>query len=239
MQNLEVKIEKVEGSTLTVLTGEALKQKAPEKIEISGDIRTVSSFLRVRKDSGTGLQSIDKNRAVVLVDKKNRSIELQLDPENFYSPVITGTLADADELIPFNINTVKTFTKEELVKLIKFNKLFFSDATKHAEMLLAFQKVSSTVNISQKDSSDDRGNKERDFVKQVETNAPTEFVLDIPVYKGFPAYRFRVEVCLDVTEGSVRFWFESIELHELRMKLVEEIFTEELKEAEDFVIVNI
>lgn len=239
MQNLEVKIEKVEGSTLTVLTGKSLEEKAPEKIEISGDIRTVSSFLRVRKDSGTGLQIIDKTRAVVLVDKKNRSIELQLDPENFYSPVITGTLEDADELIPFNINTVKTFTKEELVKLIKFNKLFFSDATKHAEMLLAFQKVSSTVNISQKDSSDDRGNKERDFVKQVETNAPTEFVLDIPVYKGFPGYRFRVEVCLDVTEGSVRFWFESIELHELRMKLIEEIFTEELKEAEGFVIVNI
>ncbi|HNH23051.1 MAG TPA: hypothetical protein PLY26_12930, partial [Ferruginibacter sp.] len=138
----------------------------------------------------------------------------------------------------FFINKNKTFTKEELVKLIKFNKLFFDDKEKHAEMLLAFQKVSSTVNISANDSSDDRGNKERAYVKNVTSNAPTEFILNIPVFKGFPAVRFRVEVCLDVTEGSARFWFESVELHELTQKQTDEIFEEQLKEAEGFVIIN-
>ncbi|HUS00599.1 MAG TPA: hypothetical protein VMY77_02670, partial [Chitinophagaceae bacterium] len=60
----------------------------------------------------------------------------------------------------------------------------------------------------------------------------------IPIFKGFDPVRFRVEVCLDVTEGSARFWFESVELHEIMIKQVDEIFDEELKSCEGFVIVN-
>lgn len=229
----------VKGDQLTVLQGKVLDPVAPEKISISGDIKTVNNFLTVRKTTGSGLQSIDKSKAIILVDKKELTISLKVDPENHYGAVIKGTLQDSDELKPFCINQNKTFTKEELVKLIKFNKLFFADAGKHAAMLLAFQKISSTVNIKANDSSDDRGNKERAFVKEVTSNAPTEFILDIPIFKGFPASKFRVEVCLDVTEGSARFWFESIELHEIRQAAIETIFADQLTTADGFVIINI
>jgi len=226
------------GDTLTVLQGETLKLMPPEKISISGDIKSVSKFLGVRITAGSGTQSIDKSKAVVMVDKKAMTIKLLIDPENHYGATVTGKLEKSDELQNFCINQNKTFTKEELVKLIKFNKLYFQNADKHAEMLLAFQKVSSTVNISSKDSSDDRGNKERDFVKQVTSNAPTEFILNIPIFKGFPASTFRVEVCLDVTEGSARFWFESVELHEIIMRTIDDIFDVELQSSVGFVIIN-
>lgn len=238
MQNISVKLDALNGNVLTILEGKALEQKAPENVKISGDIKTISSFLNVRKTDGTGLQIIDKTRAVVLVDKEKLTIHLNLDPENHYTTVVEAKLARSVEIAQFSINQNKTFTKEELVKLIKFNKLFFDDATKHAEMLLDFQKVSSTVNIRANESSDDRGNKERQFVKDVTSNAPTEFILNIPIFKNFPPIRFRVEVCLDVTEGSARFWFESVELYELMQKQVDEIFAEELKSCEGFVIVN-
>lgn len=223
---------------ITIREGQALDLKPPQKIVISGDIKTVSSFLSVRLKNGSSLQSIDTSKAVITVDKKQLKINLELDPENFYGSTITGTLEKADELKPFFINENKTFTKEELVKLIKFNKLHFSDQSKHAEMLLAFQKVQSVVNIKANDSSDDRGNKERAFVKEVTSNAPTEFILDMPIFKGFGNVKFRVEVCLDVTEGSARFWFESIELHEICQRQIDEIFTDELKIADGFVIIN-
>lgn len=228
----------VKGEFLTILEGKALEQKAPEKIKFSGDIKTMSNFLSIRKEIGSGFQAIDLSKAVVIVDKKEMTIRLFTDPENHYGAEITGKLEMADEIIPFYINQNKTFTKEELVKLIKFNKLFFDDPTRHAEMLLAFQKISSTVNIRANDSADDRGNKERAFVKEVTTNAPTEFILNIPIFKGFDSVRFRVEVCLDVTEGSARFWFESIELHELIQTMTDVIFNEELKSAEGFVIIK-
>ena len=238
MDTLNVKLENLTDGTLTVRQGDALELKEPNKIMIGGDIKTVSTFLKIRKTTGTGFQVIDKSKAVVTVDKQKGNISLELDPENFYGAVVRGQIEIADELKPFHINQVKTFSKEELVKLIKFNKLHFASADKHAEMLLAFQKVSSSVNITARDSSDDRGNKERDFVKQVESNAPTEFVLNIPIFKGFQPVTFRVNVCLDVTEGSARFWFESIELHEMQQKQLTEIFDEELKAAAGFVIVN-
>jgi hypothetical protein len=237
MENLHLKVEGA-AETFTLLQGKALEQRPPVKIVIAGDIKTVSNFLNVRKDAGTGLQTIDISKAILLVDKQDKSIQLNLDPENAYGAEITARLEESDELKLFSINKNKTFTKEELVKLLKFSKLYFDDADKHAAMLLAFQKVSSTVNIRANDSSDERGNKERNFVKEVTTNAPTEFILNIPIWKGFPAITFRVEVCLDVTEGSARFWFESVELHEIKQAQVDDIFNQELKSAEGFVIIN-
>lgn len=237
MENLHVKVENGV-QTLTVLEGQALELKEPLKIDIKGDIKSISKFLNVRLKEGSGLQAIDKSRAVILVSKAKLSITLQLDPEDFYGAKITGNLEFSDEIEPFAINKNKTFQKEELVKLIKFNKLFFADAGKHAEMLLAFQKVSSTVNIQANDSSDTRGNKVRGFIKEVTTNAPTELILNIPIFKGFPSSTFRVEIGVDVTEGSARFWFESVELHEIIQNKIDEIFTEELKAAEGFVIIN-
>lgn len=238
MNQLNLKVEKVEGGELLIRTGSALQLMPPNKIEIKGDIKSVSSFIKIREKSGSGLQYIDKSKAIISVNKAAMTIVLSLDPENHYGAVVTGKLEDSDELGLFHINKTKTFSKEELVKLIKFNRLFFANAQKHADMLLAFQKVNSTVNIKSTDGSDERGNKERSFVKDVQTNAPTEFILDIPIFKGFPASTFRVEVCLDVTEGSARFWFESTELHEMRQQKLEEIFSEELKCAEGFVIIN-
>ena len=237
MENLHVKFEG-EGNTFTLLQGKALEQKPPEKIAISGDIKTISNFLAVRKASGSSLQTVDTSKAVVLVDKNDLSITLNLDPENYYGVSVRGQMELSDELKQFHINKNKTFTKEELVKLIKFNKINFDEPTKHAELLLAFQKISSTVNISAKDSSDDRGNKERGFVKEVTSNTPTEFILNIPIFKNHDAVRFRVEICLDVTEGSVRFWFESVELHELIQVMRDQIFDEQLKDCAGFVIIN-
>lgn len=228
----------IKGETLTILEGKTLELKPPEKINITGDIKSVSAFLAIRNNAGLGVQAIDKSKAIVLVDKKSLTIHLQLDPENHYGASVLGRLEKSEELAPFHINQNKTFTKEELVKLIKFNKIYFDEPTKHSDMLLAFQKVSSSVNIRANDSADDRGNKERAFVKEVTSNAPTEFILNMPIFKGFESIRFRVEVCLDVTEGSARFWFESVELHELMQTKIDIIFNEELKSAAGFVIIN-
>lgn len=227
MENLHVKFESATGNEFILRQGQALPPVAPVPVKIEGDINSIKNFLSCRTN-GHSTQKVEGDKIIVEVDKRNMTITLNLDPENKYGAVVVGRLEKSDELEPFHINQNKTFTKEELVKLIKFNKLFFDDAAKHSEMLLAFQKVSSTVNISSNDSSDSRGNKERDFVKSVTTNAPTEFILNVPVFKGFPPVRFRVEVCLDVTEGSARFWFESVELHEIMLTKRDEIFNEQL-----------
>jgi len=225
------------GSTLTILEGKALEQKYPVKIFLSGDINTVSSFLKNRPD-GYGLQNVDKSKAIVIVNKEEMHITLMLDPEYEFGAVIKGFLELSAELKIFCINQPKTFKREELVHLLKFNRLAFDNKDQHEKILKAYMAFTAKTDAEIKAESDTRGNKANTFNKNVSTNIPTEFVLLIPVFKGKEPVRFRVEVCLDVTDGGARFWFESTELHELISTQRDIIFNEELKSCEGFVIIN-
>lgn len=235
----KVVIEKFEGNEITILEGQAHPYREPQKISITGDIKSVNTFLGIRNQSGSGLQQIDKSKALVIMNKKNRTIKLEIDPENYFGATVTGTLEDSDELKPFGINTQAMFDKKQLVQLLKFSKCYFAEPDKHASMLLAFQKLESTIAVTANDSANDRGNKEKLYKKEVTTNAPTEFTMTIPIFKGFPAQQFRVEICLDITDGgAARFWFESVELDTLRKEQIDEIFDTETKNATEFVIIN-
>lgn len=237
METIQLKIENLTGNELIIREGKALDQKAPEKIKICGDINSISGFLK-KRDAGGGLQAVDANKALITVDKKNMKIELHLDPENFYGTEIIGSLELSDELKIFQINQVKTFTRDELVKLIKFNKLAFDNTEKHAEILKAYQSFTAQAATDLKQESDTRGNKANSFSKTVNSNIPTEFILNVPIFKGKESRTFRVEICLDVTDGGARFWFESTELHELIETRKEVLINEELKDFQNFVIIN-
>lgn len=64
------------------------------------------------------------------------------------------------------------------------------------------------------------------------------FIEQVRFDTGIKPVTFRVELCYDVTEGSVKFWLESVELHEIIQQQVDAIFIEELKAAAGFVIIN-
>jgi len=242
---------------LIIREGKALELKEPLVINISGDIDTVKNYVEKRyykedplskaerdefnKDPNgwVNLQAFYKETAVVTFDKKNLSISLDVNPQDFYGPKVSGSMEVSDELKPFHINEPQTFSREALVKLLRFNKRFFTDAAVHDNVLKAFQSLSLTGATQLKAESDNRGNKEAQFKKTLDSqNVPTTFYLTIPIFKGQPAVKFLVEICLDSSESSVIFWFESVELAELQAAKVEEIFTEQKDLFKDFVIVN-
>jgi hypothetical protein len=239
------------GGEITIRKGEALPLKEPQKISLSGDINSVANFLGRRfapqgtdvfetmvKYTGYGLQKVEADRAVIVVDKQAMSITLLLDPENFYGSSVTGTLTVSDELKAFSINAARTFTREELVKLLRFSGLYFPDRDKFETLVKSYQSFSAKAYIDMQTEADTRGNKTNNYSKRVETALPDEFVLKIPIFKGQPEETFRVEICLEVTDGSARFWFESVELHELTKTRIDEIFAAQLKGCEGFVIIN-
>lgn len=223
------------GNELVIREGKASEIREPQKIQIKGDIHSVRRFVDKER---SGLQTVDKLRAVIEVNKLAGNITLSLDPENYYSPEVIAQLEPSDELKPFFINQDKTFTREQLIKLIRFNKLIFADKDKHTALLEAFQKLSAQTAADVKAESDTRGNKANAFTKTVQTNIPEEFILVAPIFKWQPAQTFRVEIAYDTTEASIRFWFESVELNELLITQREDIFNKELDELQDFVIIN-
>jgi len=225
-------------NTVTILEGKALEQKYPEKISIAGNIHSVKNFIEKRYGTreGAELQKIDKDRAIVFVNEEKMTIQLELDPQNIFGAVIKGRLEFTPELLQFGINTTKQFSREELVRLIRFNKRFF--ASDHEAILLAYQKLQIKTASELSQESDTRGNKGVNFQKTVNIeHIPTEFILQIPVFKGFPDVKFRVEICLDATDASVRFWFESVELHDIVETGKKQILEDQLVCCKDFVII--
>lgn len=237
MENLTVKLDKIEGNELVIRQGDALPAKEPVKLVVAGDIKTVSTFLKGRLEVGNS-QKADPANALIVVDAKEMTIQLLLDPVSPYGGSITAKLELSDELKQFGINSGKMLNREEVIKLIKFNKLWFADADKHDTLLKAYQIFAAKTAAELAADNDNRGNKSASFKKTVQTDLPQEFILNIPIFKGQDRKKFRVEICLDISDNSVKFWFESVELHETIESEKERIFTEELKNGDGFVIIR-
>lgn len=240
MQTVNLKVDQLTGNEITIREGKALEHKPPEKILIAGDINTVRNYLKVRNGTfpGNGNQFVNMATAVVAVDKKAMSIELLLDPENHYGTEVLAKLEFSDELKKWFINEQKTWKLSELTKHVRFNRIDFDDYEKHEMLLKAYQSFNFKTYIESVQESDQRGNKKNSFEKKVETGLPTDFVLNIPIFKGQESQRFHVEICLETTEGAANFWFESTELHELIKTQRDIIFNEQLVACEGFVIIN-
>jgi hypothetical protein len=253
----------IDGATkeLVIRNGNAKVLKEPTKIIIDGDIRSVSSFLAKRKNQSIvgqfsneltnefhvdqqannsccpGLQRVKPCRSIVIVDKEAGTIQLQLDPENFYGAIVTGKLEESKELGIFQINEAgATFSRESVIQLIRFNKRFFVDHTQHATLLQAFQKFSAKVYTELEKESDTRGNASGLFKKTVNSNIPLAFAFRIPIYKGQPPVTFTVEIGIESDRG-VTFYFESAELAELMEIKKDEIINAELQSCEDYPII--
>lgn len=240
MENINLKLESINGNEIIIREGQALPPVAPKKIVINGDIKTVSSFIEKRKNGyidTAGLQFINSGRTLVTVDKEALSILLQLDPESQYGTEVTAKLSYTPELEQFCINKNRLFNREELIKLIRFNKIWFANPDEHDKLLKAYQAFSATVNANIGKTSDTRGNVDNSYKKTVETNVPDSFVLNIPIFKGQDKRRFRVEIAIDSTDASTKFWFESVELNDIIQVESETILKKELESCGDYVVI--
>lgn len=235
-----------EKTNVVIRHGEALPLREPKAIAISGDITTVRKFIEKRLPAfseqepanNTQLQTVFTNRSIVVVDKEAMTIELLLDPESPYGGKVLGSLLLTEDIKNFGINTNKVYSREDVVKLLRFNKRFFSSSEVYAELMKAFSAFTGNVRVKSTESSDNRAN--RDIALKVisESNIPTTFVLSIPVFKGVPALSFVTEICYDYSDSSFIFWFESPELKEQIEAQKEQIFINELEACKDLVIVN-
>ncbi len=227
---------------ITIREGEAVAQlplKEPQKIVLSGDIHSITNYLANRED-GYSLQQVDKTKAIITCNKDARTIMLQLDPENFYCTTITAQLAQSNELKAFSINEEKTFSREALLKLFRFNRLWFDDKDIHAKIRANLSNITLKSETEMQSANDRKGNKAAGIEQKV--NMPEKWVdvfyLSIPIFKGFDNVKIRVEICMDVTATGFAFWLESPELAEYIESQIDSIFTGELAACDGFVIIH-
>ncbi|MGL5472879.1 MAG: hypothetical protein ACRDCT_32655, partial [Shewanella sp.] len=192
---------------------------------------------KVKKASASSFQCVSPKRTIVICDKENLTIELLTDPNDPDAAEIIGKAEFSKELQTFGINVAKYFSREQLIKLIRFNRRFFPNKEENANLLSAYQSFTASVNKNIQEESDLRGNKNNQFQKKVNTTLPENFVLEVPIFKGEKAVTFPVEICMEDYDSGIRFWFESVDLAELIATKTDELFDRELESCKEFAII--
>ncbi len=248
-------IEPTEKGNVTFRQGDALPLREPHVISFTGELPSVANYLKKHgctiapktsrdeaaklNDDAIGYDAnyVDPRLAIIIVDKKNLSIKLLTDPKSAYGHTIIGQLVESDELKKFAINQNKTYNREQMVKLLRFNAMYFTNKESHDKLLESFQKLNLSVSSSIGASSDNRGNKDVAFKKEVGNQLPKDFIISVPLFNGYDPVNILVELCVDVSESTAVFWFESVELAELQITKRDELIREQLEGVEDTYVV--
>lgn len=243
MKELNVEV-KTEGGELVIRQGQAaelLPPIKPEKLDINGDFKAVGQYLKGRGADQTDneLQVVEPNNAIVYTDRSKLTITLYCNPNNPMATVVKGEAQRSDELKTFGINTGKKYRRDELFNLIRMNRLLFPDAQQHNDMITALKRFKATTQGSTDQGHDTRGNKNLSYQKEVISNMPETFKLNMPIIKGERKELFNVDVCLEESDGSAMFWLESAELNEIMSKSIDEMFDRELAHCAALIIVNV
>jgi hypothetical protein len=244
-ENQQLKLDvKLEVNELIIRHGKApepLPTVVPSHLHINGDFRAVGQFLRKRTQGATNnlLQLANPEDAIIYTNKKDLTIALYTNPNDPNATVVRGKADQSEELKLFGVNTQKVFRRDELLKLVRMNKILFTDPQEHSDLLTALKSFKAATTGNTNLESDLRGNKNVAYQKEVKSNMPEGFKLTIPIIKGEPRETFQCEICLEESDGAALFWFESPELSELLAKRIEEMFDRELMHCKGFVVINI
>lgn len=230
---METKLDlTITGNELTIREGEAPKLYDPEKVELSGTITAPADFAEKRKSI---IPQLETN---VLADYTKRTIKLTISENSKFKSIITGTLETFPELADMHINGKKTYSHKELLDMIKFKGAYFKNKEEHTTLLTALKNFDAKVNQVFANANDYKGAAATQKVVEIKTNVGLEFTLAIPMFTGGDITSFLVDINVDINNGGVIFWLESVQLHDLMVKGTETEFEKQLSRLSDYVIIK-
>jgi hypothetical protein len=199
MENQEVYNIGNDTSEVTIIHKDGLDAKAPNAININGNIDSVFSWLDKRVLEPSQIPSdhdIIQNQAHILVNRDKMSITLivhEIDP--FLKGSISGKLVEHPDFEKWQINTGEDWDHETLSEFIKMNRSCF--VSKDAAMKLSTGLKNLKVNVEKEleKENDNRGNYKAIAVQKVkDMSIPDKFALTVPIFKGQDKVHFEVEI---------------------------------------------
>jgi hypothetical protein len=195
MENkLNITVEK-ENAVVTILNGTAEAVFHPKSIEVKGGaINTVHEYLskKVVVD-----EVIEHSKIEFCYDKLY--INLLYDARQRNPDVIQGSLKLHPDLEKFNINSGKSYSTFELADFIKMNRHYFENKEYAMKLVSELRNFEGKVNRDLEAKADERGNKRALINQVVESNIPSSFYLEVPVFVGQEKIRLEVEVSINAS----------------------------------------
>ncbi len=218
---------------VTLRTGDALdpKSTAPKSINITGTLSAPFNFLVGKPTLAGAVEDIH-----MLIDNDKGTIELKvLDTNPYTTHTITGRLVRNEELNAFAINADKKWSTRELTKFIRKMKVWFATKSEANELVESLTKWEAKVETTIKDTSDRQGNTNLQLEQKVGTIPfKNKFILRIPIFKGYAAEDFEVEIGFDANLNGVTLYLFSDTLYELETLKRLEIMADEQKKFDKY-----
>lgn len=226
MENLHLKLE---GSEHIIRTGKAPEIRQPNPFSMKGTLKSLISYInsRVKVDN---IYGINPQKSIVTIDKENLTATLETDPAEYVNIKITGTLVKDDTTNSFSINGRKTFSKSELIDLLKFNKNLFPNEEVYRKLMVGLKEFVFETGVKGSSTHrDNKGNTSAKYEKEVKSDLPSEIKMSASIFKDSEPSTFMIELCMDITDGGVAFWFESVEFKSLEREMVDKEFDQLLE----------
>jgi hypothetical protein len=193
-KELKINIEKGV-DTVTIWHGTVEPEYHLKALEVKGGaINSVHEYLSKKVVSN---EIIEHSKIEFCYDKLY--IHLLYDARQRNPDVIQGSLKLHPDLEKFNINSGKSYSTFELADFIKMNRHYFENKEYAMKLVNELRKFEGKVNRDLEAKTDDRGNKRALINQVVESNIPSGFHLEVPVFVGQKKIRLEVEVTINAS----------------------------------------
>lgn len=174
----------------------------PLPINISGTLPVVTEYLKKRVVVGEFAQSqchILVNRERIMITLVVNETDARLKRE------ITGRLALHPKYCEFGINAGQEWSPSELGMFLKMNRSFFKDRTANMQLVSTLMNFTATVNHKLEKNVSEKGDRTDNFSQVVNSNLPSSFNIEIPIFKGCSPVSIEVETFARIDGRNVSF----------------------------------
>ena len=163
----------------------------PEKVNISGTITSIFSFLEKR----WGCEGqIDHQHTHIIVDRDNFSLTLvanETDARN--KMVVVGKLQLSRQFLAFHINDGYAWEPIALSQFIKMNRTYFAERDTNMKLVSVFKNFKAKVSTDYERDRKENGSYTDNYSQIVDSNMPDRFSVVLPIFKGTPAKTIEIE----------------------------------------------
>lgn len=163
----------------------------PEKVNVSGTITSIFSFLEKRWECEG---QINHEHTHIIVDRDNLSMTLvanETDARN--KMVIVGKLQLSRQFMEFHINDGYAWELLVLSQFIKMNRAYFSNRDENMKLVSVFKNFKAKVNTDYERDRKENGSYTDNYSQIVDSNMPDRFSVVLPIFKGTKAQSIEVE----------------------------------------------
>jgi len=234
MQDLNLKLEQIEGNELIIRTGEALPLKPKKAVHLTGTIGSVVDFATKRKT----LLEQNRDKVHLVLNRSEMTCLLVVGEDQPDNLTVSAKMQLVDDLKNLGINTGQGYNCKSLAQKLRMSRWLFRSREEQAEVVDRLVKVEMKVNTAFKESDDFRGNTALAKTRNVVSNVPLDFVIKTPIIEGDTPVELNVNIELDVLSDAVALRLVSPDLEAIKRQIIDDQFQRVEEVLSDYVIIR-